>query len=64
MRLHTRAIIKARRPNSHFWNVTEDFGIPYEPDRAKAQQHPKVLERSKHLKALYGVVDVDFRDAS
>lgn len=64
MKAHTRVIIKARRPSSHYWNFTEDFCIPFEPDKAKAQQHPKVLDRAKHLKALYGVVDVTFRDCS
>ena len=64
MSLHTRVIVRARRPGSHFWSRTEDFGIPYTPDRADARRHVKVNECYQKLKALYGVVDIDFRDTN
>jgi hypothetical protein len=45
------------------WEVAEDFGITYTPDRDKAMEHPLVKKRVEELKKRFAVVVVDFRDA-
>ena len=52
--MHTRAIVRVKRDKEwFFWEYTEDFGIPYNPDDKKARHHPKVVEAVQRLKKRY-----------
>lgn len=62
LRVHTRAVVRARKQSSFFWQHIEDFGIPWQRDHSVAHKHPSVVDRVEQLMKRYDVVSVRFCD--